>query len=142
MFATQNPDKLLRTVYFEHASLKQVVGDYFMVVQPGVGTVVSSEGTAETSEMPSLRTPRTRTTRSKSSARPSGAARKVHDDWLADPNMTWGVVAAANGISPERAIGHLVDCVSGGIPTDLTRLAAQLQMSSAAESVSFLQVGT
>ena len=42
--------------------------------------------------------------------------------------MSWGALADVLVLTPERVVSHLVECACSGMETDITRLAAQLQI--------------
>ena len=67
-------------------------------------------------------------TKSARSKPASTKARATHKLWLENPGMSWGALADALLLTPERVVSHLVECACSGMETDITRLAAQLQI--------------
>ena len=117
-----------------------MTAEYFQVVEPRVGTLVSDA--VDSSDDPATSLEAASTAAAHPDASPaayqhtkrarskpaSTKARATHKLWLENPGMSWGALAEALFLTPERVANHLVECACNGMETDITRLAAQLQI--------------
>lgn len=106
-----------------------MLAEYFQVVEPGVGTLVSAResGGAETQrrERAILKQ------RNRSQLRqPPSVSKAVHSTWLEQPQITWADLGSQYGMPPQKVLESLCLCASIGMASDLRRLAAQMQIGA------------